>query len=43
MLLRKHKGHEIDLTESTFAEYAVVSHSIVLLVIASEIGNEPGL
>lgn len=40
MLLRKHEWHEVDFTESTFAEYAVVSHSIVLLVIAAEIGNE---
>jgi hypothetical protein len=43
MLLRKHKRHEVDLTESTFAEYTVVSHSIVLLVIAAAIWNEPGL
>lgn len=40
MLLRKHKRHEVDLPESTFADYTVVSHSIVLLVVAAEIGNE---
>ena len=43
MLLRKHKWHEVDLTQSTFTEYTVVSHSIVLLVIAAAIGNKPNL
>ena len=42
MLLREHKRHEVDLTESTFAEYTVVSHSIILLVITAAIENEPG-
>lgn len=42
MLLREHKRHEVDFTESTFAEYTVVSHSIILLVITAAIENEPG-
>jgi len=40
MLLRKHKRQKVNLPESAFAEYTVVSHSIVLLVVAAEIENE---
>lgn len=43
MLLRQHERHEVDLAESTFTEYTVVSHSVILLVITTEIGDESGL
>ena len=38
IFLRKHEWHEVDLTESTFAEYTVVTQSIVFLVIAPGTG-----
>lgn len=36
----KHEWHEVNFTESTFTENAVGTHSIILLVIAAEVGDE---
>lgn len=37
IFLRQHKRHQIDLSESPWAQHAVVSHTFILFVVGSDI------
>jgi hypothetical protein len=37
VFLRQHKWHQVDLSESARAQYAVISHTFILFVVGSEI------
>jgi len=37
VFLRQHKWHQVDLSESPWAQHAVVSHTSILFVVSSDI------